>query len=114
MALAEQAASAQAGSLGSHSNAAVALPANNAASDSIDELAKAVKISRAMRAGPLEITRNATVAEMDPHGNMANILRPGTNGYARLASSFRASCADVSREIPAGLLVSAEMLRDGG
>jgi hypothetical protein len=34
-----------------------------------------------MRAGLLEITRNATVAEMDHHGNMANILRPGTNGW---------------------------------
>src|SRR6185437_768205 len=81
MALAGQAASARAGNLGSHSSAAVALPASNAASDSIDELAKAVKIGRAMRAGPLEITRNATVAEMDHHGNLANILRPGTNGW---------------------------------
>ena len=78
MALAEQAASARADSLGSFSNAAVALPANNGPSDSTDELAKAVKTSRAMRAGPLEITRNATVVEMDHHGNLANILRPGT------------------------------------
>lgn len=82
MALAQEAASAQAGSPGSYSNAAVALPANNVPSDSNDdELAKAVKISRAMRAGPLEITRDATVAEMDHHGNLANILRPGTNEW---------------------------------
>jgi hypothetical protein len=81
MALAQQAASAQADSPGSYSNAAVALPASDAPSDSADELAKAVKISRAMRAGPLEITRDATVAEMDHHGNLANILRPGTNGW---------------------------------
>ena len=57
MALAQEAASAQAGSSGSFGTAAVALPDNNVAADSNDELAKAVKISRAMRAGPLEITR---------------------------------------------------------
>lgn len=81
MALAARAASAQAGGLGSCSDDTVALPASNAAADSFDELTKAVKISRAMRAGPLEITRNATVAEMDHHGNLANILRPGTNEW---------------------------------
>lgn len=81
MALAARATSAQAGSLGSHSNAAVALPADHATPASIDELAKAVKIGRAMRAGPSEITRDATVAEMDHHGNLATILRPGTNGW---------------------------------
>lgn len=88
MALAQQAASARAGSLsahagspGSYSNAAVALPANDASSGSADELVKAVKISRAMRAGPLQITRDATIAEMDHHGNLANILRPGTNEW---------------------------------
>jgi len=87
MALAQQAASAQArsfstqaGSAGSYGNAAVALPANAAPSDSPDELVKAVKISRAMRAGPLQITRDATIVEMDHHGN-SNILRPGTNEW---------------------------------
>ena len=81
MALAQEAASAQAGSSGSFSTAAVALPVNDVPADSNDELAKAVKISRAMRAGPLEITRNSTIAEMDRHGNLANILRPGTNEW---------------------------------
>jgi hypothetical protein len=32
-------------------------------------------------AGPLEITRDATVAEMDAHGNMASILRAGSNEW---------------------------------
>jgi hypothetical protein len=81
MALAQEAASAQAGSSGSFSTAAVALPVDNVPADSNDELAKAVKISRATRAGPLEITRNSTIAEMDRHGNLANVLRPGTNEW---------------------------------
>jgi len=41
---------------------------------------KAVKIARAMRAGPPQITRDATVAEMDQQGNMA-ILRKGSNEW---------------------------------
>jgi hypothetical protein len=63
MTLAQEEAAAQAGSSGSFSTAAVALPVNNVPADLNDEPAKAVKISRAMRAGPLEITRNATIAE---------------------------------------------------
>ena len=44
----------------------------------------AVKIARAMRSGPPQITRDATVAEMDHQGNVARILRKGTNGWIRM------------------------------
>jgi hypothetical protein len=80
MALLQRSAAAREGASGSYSNAAVALPAGAAVSPG-DELTKAVKIARAMRAGPLEITRDATVAEMDAHGNMASVLRAGTNEW---------------------------------
>ena len=66
---------------GSYSMAAEALPTTSSPSASDDELSKAVKIARAMRAGPFEITRNATIAEMDHHGNLANVLREGTNEW---------------------------------
>lgn len=81
MALARQAAFAKDGSPGSYSNAAVAMPAMHSSSRPDDDVTKAVKIARAMRAGPMEITRQATVAEMDHHGNMTNILRAGTNEW---------------------------------
>ena len=81
MALAQQAALAQGGSPGSYSNAAIALPAANSASGPDDDATRAVKIARAMRAGPLEITRNATIAEMDHRGEPATILRAGTNEW---------------------------------
>ena len=81
MALAQQSAFAQNGSSGSFSTAAEALPATTSSSSSDDEATTAVKIARAMRAGPPEITRNATVAEMDSHGNMARVLRTGTNEW---------------------------------
>jgi hypothetical protein len=71
---------AESGSSGSYSNAAIAQPPPGTSADSGDELVKAVKIARAMRAGPPEITRNATVADMDQHGNMA-ILRKGGNEW---------------------------------
>jgi hypothetical protein len=45
-----------------------------------DDLEKAVKIARAMRSGPAEITRDATVAEMDHEGTMT-VLRKGSNGW---------------------------------
>jgi hypothetical protein len=80
MALLQHSAAAREGASGSYSNAAVALPAGAAVSPG-DELTKAVKIARAMRAGPWEITRDATVAEMDAHGNMASVLRAGTNEW---------------------------------
>jgi len=81
VALAQQAALARSGSPGSYSTAATALPGKNPTPGSDDDLTKAVKIARAMRAGPFEITRNATVAEMDHHGNLTNVLRAGTNEW---------------------------------
>jgi len=72
---------AETGSSGSYSNAAIAQPHPGTSSESRDELVKAVKIARAMRAGPSEITRDATVAEMDQHGNVATILRKGSNEW---------------------------------
>ena len=65
---------------GSYSNEAVALPPGATLSD-VDAQIRAVKIARAMRAGPIQITKEATVAEMDRHGNMTAILRQGTNGW---------------------------------
>src|SRR5580658_10256983 len=81
MAMAHKIAYAQNGAPGSYSNAAVALPAATPASSSDDDTTRAVRIARAMRAGPLEITRHATVAEMDHHGDIANVLRAGTNEW---------------------------------
>jgi len=74
---------AQSGPSGSYSNAAIAMdpPGGSAAGTSDEEVARAVKIARAMRAGPPQITRDATVAEMDHHGNITQILRGGTNGW---------------------------------
>ncbi|WP_158808007.1 hypothetical protein [Beijerinckia sp. L45] len=65
---------------GSYSNEAIALPSGLASSDQSAEV-KAVKMARAMRAGPYQITKNATIAEMDRHGNMTTILRQGTNEW---------------------------------
>lgn len=82
MALArQQVALAGSGGSGSYSTAAEALPATISSSASDDDVTKAVKIARAMRAGPFEITRNAKVAEMDHHGNMINVLRAGANDW---------------------------------
>src|SRR5215469_11707222 len=67
------------GAPGSYSNAAIALPPQTPSS-SESEQDRAVKIARAMRAGPIEITREATVAEMDHRGNMT-VLRKGSNGW---------------------------------
>jgi hypothetical protein len=65
---------------GSYSNEAVALPPGATLSD-VDAQIRAVKIARAMRAGPIQITKEATVAEMNRHGDMTTILRQGTNGW---------------------------------
>ena len=83
MLLAQQdSAVASRGASGSYSNAAVALPAaTGIPGGPDDDITKAVKIARAMRAGPLQITRNATIAEMDHHGNPTNILRAGSNEW---------------------------------
>jgi len=81
MALIRERAVAQAGSAGAHGEPTPAQPPVRAPAGYNDEVAKAVKIARAMRAGPPEITRDATVAEMDHHGNMTSVLREGTNGW---------------------------------
>jgi hypothetical protein len=81
MALAQQVAVARNGAPGSYSTAAIALPATSSPSSPDDDITRAVKIARAMRAGPIEITRHATVAELDQHGTPANVLRAGTNEW---------------------------------
>ncbi len=65
---------------GSYGNEAIALPPGPASADA-DEQERAVRIARAMQAGPPQLTRDATVAEMDRHGNMSKVLRRGTNGW---------------------------------
>ena len=74
---------AQQGASGSYSNAAVAmLPAGeSSAQKTTDDVTRGIKIARAMRSGPPEITRDATVAEMDHTGNITEILQKGTNGW---------------------------------
>ena len=73
---------AQAGPHGSYGNAAIAgESAGGASGKSDDDIVRAVKIARAMRSGPAQITREATVVEMDHHGNVASVLRKGTNGW---------------------------------
>jgi hypothetical protein len=65
---------------GSYSNAAVALP-SGPAFDNQDAEIRAIKIARAMSAGPYEITKDATIGEMDRHGNLSMVLRKGTNEW---------------------------------
>jgi hypothetical protein len=65
---------------GSDSNAAVALPPGRPLNTE-DAGVRAIKIARAMRAGPPQITKDATIAEMDHNGNMTAILREGTNEW---------------------------------
>jgi hypothetical protein len=48
--------------------------------DRMTEEIKKEKIRRAMLAGPSVVTTEATVAEMDPHGNLT-VTRPGTNDW---------------------------------
>jgi hypothetical protein len=81
MALVRERAVAQAGPAGSHSEPTMTRPPPASAPGAAEELGKGVKIARAMRAGPTEITRDATIAEMDHHGNLTTILRQGTNGW---------------------------------
>jgi hypothetical protein len=69
------------GASGSYSNSAItALHAEEPLPASKDEQILAAKISRAMSSGPLHITRDATVAEMDAQGNVV-VLRQGTNQW---------------------------------
>jgi hypothetical protein len=71
---------AQGAGQGSYSNEAIALPPGLSLSDA-DAQIREVKIARAMRAGPPQITKDATIAEIDNLGNVATILRQGTNGW---------------------------------
>ena len=73
-AMAAEVAEAQDGGSGSYSNAAIALPDDSAAAQTREEQIRAVKIARAMRAGPPAITEHATVAEMDALGRMTQRL----------------------------------------
>jgi hypothetical protein len=68
-------AKAQGAGSGSYSNAAIALPDAGDAAKSREEQIRAVRIARAMRAGPSVITEHATIAEMDKSGRMTEILR---------------------------------------
>ena len=74
-------AKAQDAGSGSYSNAAIALPDSSVAAKTREEQIRAVRIARAMRAGPRAITENATVAEMDKQGRMTEVLRQGTNEW---------------------------------
>jgi hypothetical protein len=74
-------AKAQDAGSGSYSNAAIALPDSNVVAKTREEQVRAVKIARAMRAGPSVITEHATVAEMDKQGRMTEVLRQGTNEW---------------------------------
>ena len=80
MAFLQGSAAAQSGAPGSYSNAAIALPGQTPPAHSESDMEMAVKIARAMRAGPAGITREATVAEMDHEGAMT-VLRAGSNGW---------------------------------
>ena len=75
--LAEQSVS---GSYSSKSSMTM-VPSDGFATTSAEDLVRTVKIARAMRSGPTEITREATVVEMDHHGNILDVLRKGTNDW---------------------------------
>jgi hypothetical protein len=81
MAAIGDAAKAQDAGSGSFSNAAIALPDSSVAAKTREEQIRAVRIARAMRAGPRAIADNATVAEMDKEGRMTEVLRKGTNEW---------------------------------
>ena len=66
---------------GSYGDAAIALPDSSAAAKTHEEQVRAVRIARAMRAGPSVITEHATVAQMDKQGRMTEVLRQGANEW---------------------------------
>jgi hypothetical protein len=74
-------AKAEGAGSGSYSNAAIALPDGSVAAKSREEQIRAVRIARAMRAGPSVITEHATVAEMDKQGRMTEVLRQGADEW---------------------------------
>jgi hypothetical protein len=69
---------------GSYSDAAIALPDSSVAAKTREEQIRAVRIARAMRAGPRAITESATIAEMDKSGRMTEVLRQGANEWVCL------------------------------
>jgi hypothetical protein len=81
MAAISDVAKAQDAGSGSYGNAAIALPEGSVAAKSREEQIRAVRIARAMRAGPSVITEHATVAEMDKQGRMTEVLRQGANEW---------------------------------
>ena len=80
MAVLQGHATAQSGASGSYSNAAIALPELTSFNSSEDDPERDVKVARAMRSGPAEITRDATVGEMNHKGELT-VLRKGNNGW---------------------------------
>ena len=69
------------GAPGSYSNSAITmLHSTEPPPVTKDEQVLAAKISRAMASGPLHITKDATVVEMDRQGNTV-VLRQGTNDW---------------------------------
>ena len=71
----------QGGASGAFSNSALAMmPPGKEYPKSEEERVLAVKISRAMMSGPPELTKDATIADMDGEGNYV-VLRQGTNGW---------------------------------
>ncbi|WP_051194170.1 hypothetical protein [Nocardia jiangxiensis] len=73
-----------AGAPGNYSNSAITmLHSAEARPGTKDEQVLAAKISRAMASGPLHITEDATVVEMDRQGNTV-VLRQGTNDWVCL------------------------------
>ena len=74
-------AKAEGAGSGSYSNAAIALPDSSVAAKTREEQIRAVRIARAMRAGPRIITEHATVAEMDRQGRVTEVLRKGANEW---------------------------------
>jgi hypothetical protein len=81
MAAIGDAAKAEEAGSGSYSNAAIALPDSGGAPKTREEQIRAVRIARAMRAGPSVITDHATIAEMDKSGRMLEVLRQGANEW---------------------------------
>ena len=69
------------GAPGSYSNSAITMLHDTEPRPvTRDEQVLAAKISRAMASGPLRITKDATVVEMDHQGNTV-VLRQGTNDW---------------------------------
>src|SRR5437879_2216379 len=66
--------------------AAVALAAQSTASKPATRAGDQAKIRTAMRAAPADISRNATIMEIDAKGQMQQ-LRAGTNGWTCMPST---------------------------